>query len=127
MLCGDAGGLVDCFSGEGIRFAVASGKMAANTAFEAHQKNDFTANCLKSYQDSFYAKFRDDLEISASLTRFSFRFSNILLGTLISNKEVIQEYYRVMSGELSFRKFAGGIIKKLPYYLLKRIFTKPLH
>ena len=125
MLAGDAGGLVDCFSGEGIRFAVASGKMAAATAAEAHQKNDFNANCLKSYQDRFYAEFRDDLKVSASLTRYSFRFPNLLLGTLIINNEVIQEYYKVMSGKLSFKKFAGGIIKKLPYYLLKRIFTKP--
>ena len=50
MLIGDAGGFVSPISGEGIQTAVVSGKIAAETAIKALQKEDYSRNTLKIYR-----------------------------------------------------------------------------
>ncbi len=124
MLAGDAAGFVDCFSGEGIRFAIASGRIAAETAVKAHRENNYSRDVLKSYQDRFYSGFKDDLKCSTFMSRISFRYPNMLLGTFIMRDEVISNYYKVMSAEMSFRKYFKWLVLKTPGYLLKRIFGK---
>ena len=50
MLVGDAGGFVSPISGEGIQTAVVSGKIAAETAIEALQNEDYSKTSLKRYK-----------------------------------------------------------------------------
>ncbi len=50
MLIGDAGGFVSPISGEGIQTAVLSGKIAAETAINALQDEDFSRTRLKTYR-----------------------------------------------------------------------------
>jgi len=50
MLIGDAGGFVSPISGEGIRTAVVSGQIAAETAIKALQEEDFSQKILKNYR-----------------------------------------------------------------------------
>ncbi|MHA1466997.1 MAG: geranylgeranyl reductase family protein [Promethearchaeota archaeon] len=52
MLVGDAAGFVSPMSGEGIPSSVISGKIAAETAIESLQEEDFTANVLKRYKNN---------------------------------------------------------------------------
>ena len=114
----------DCFSGEGIRFAVASGRIAAETAVMAHKENDFSGETLKSYQERFYSEFKGDLKCSTFMSKISFRYPNLLLGTYIINDDVIRNYFRVMSADLTFRKYFKWLMLRLPYYMLKRILSK---
>lgn len=57
MLCGDAASLIDPLSGEGIGQAIVSGRYAGWQAKKCFEKNDFSANHLKQYDDLVYAKF----------------------------------------------------------------------
>jgi len=50
MLVGDTGGFVSPISGEGIQHALLSGKIAAETAIEALESEDYTKNMLKKYK-----------------------------------------------------------------------------
>ena len=124
ILTGDAAGFVDCFSGEGIRFAVASGKYAAGTLIKARKENDFSKEFLKNYQDAFYKEFKGDLKSSILLTNLSFRYPDMLLGTLIRNDDVIVNYYKVMSAEMTFRQYMRWLMPRVPYFILKRLFGK---
>ena len=72
MITGDAAGWVDCFSGEGISFAMASGRIAAEVAVRAHRENDFSKNILKSYQEKCYTEFKDDLLWSTRMSGLFF-------------------------------------------------------
>ncbi len=56
MLCGDAASLIDPFSGEGIETAMESGKFAAEQIIKCFEKNDFSVNFLKSYDERVYKK-----------------------------------------------------------------------
>ncbi len=51
MLIGDAGGFVSPISGEGIDAAIKSGKIAAETAIMALEKQDYSKNFLRNYKN----------------------------------------------------------------------------
>ncbi len=57
MLCGDAASLVDPLSGEGIGEAIVSGRYAGWQAQDCFRKNDFSADCMKDYDEAVYKKF----------------------------------------------------------------------
>ena len=50
MLIGDTGGFVSPISGEGIQHALMSGKVAAETAIEALETEDYSKSILKKYK-----------------------------------------------------------------------------
>ncbi|MBC7286911.1 MAG: FAD-dependent oxidoreductase [Armatimonadetes bacterium] len=49
MICGDAAMLVNAVHREGSNHAILSGKLAAETAIEAHEKRDFSRRTLSAY------------------------------------------------------------------------------
>ncbi|MCW3122726.1 MAG: geranylgeranyl reductase [Flavipsychrobacter sp.] len=70
MLVGDAGALIDPFSGEGIGNALYSGMLAAAGIKEAREQNNYSAAFLKTaYDDVLYKRLGDEMKISATLQR----------------------------------------------------------
>jgi geranylgeranyl reductase family protein len=69
LLLGDAAGLIDPFTGEGIGNAIRSGRIAGNHALYAFQQNEFDANFNKLYDREIYAKMWNELRISRSLQK----------------------------------------------------------
>lgn len=67
LLTGDAAGLIDPFTGEGIANALRSGRVAADVALQALQQNTFTAAFLVRYDQLLYSKIGNELRISARL------------------------------------------------------------
>ena len=71
MVAGDAAGMVDALHREGTNLAMTAGKMAGETALEAHRQNDFSGEFLKRYrrslEDSFVLK---DLKQYRRMTDF---------------------------------------------------------
>jgi electron transfer flavoprotein-quinone oxidoreductase len=60
MVAGDAAGMVDALHREGTNLAMTAGKLAAETAVEAHRQNNFSAEFLSVYrkklEDTFVLK-----------------------------------------------------------------------
>jgi geranylgeranyl reductase family protein len=50
MAVGDAGSMVHPISGEGVGYALESGRLAATWAHEAHARHDFSASVLSGYE-----------------------------------------------------------------------------
>ena len=50
MMVGDAGSMVHPISGEGVGYAIESGRLAASWAHEAHVRKDFSASVLSGYE-----------------------------------------------------------------------------
>lgn len=57
MACGDTVSMVDVKKLKGIHLAMKSGMLAAETAVEALNKNDFSAETLKTYDDKVNASY----------------------------------------------------------------------
>ena len=81
MIVGDAAMLVNNVQWEGTNLAMVSGKLAAETAIEALNKNDFSANTLSLYkkklEDSFVLK---DLKAYQDVAGFAEHNSETFLG-----------------------------------------------
>ncbi len=70
LLTGDAGCLIDPFSGEGIGNALYSGMLAAAAIKEAGEKGNYSAAFLKTaYDDVVYKRLGDEFKVSAALQR----------------------------------------------------------
>jgi menaquinone-9 beta-reductase len=50
MMVGDAGSMIHPISGEGVGYAIESGRLAASWAHEAHERRDFSASVLSGYE-----------------------------------------------------------------------------
>lgn len=64
ILTGDAAGLIDPFSGEGIGNAMISGKIAAEQSIEALEKGNFSASVLAPYEEKLRKKIQKELRVS---------------------------------------------------------------
>lgn len=69
MLLGDAAGLIDPFTGEGIGNALYSSKFAIETAVDAKAETDFTGTFLRRYEDRLWNSLGDELKISTRMQR----------------------------------------------------------
>jgi geranylgeranyl reductase family protein len=50
LMIGDAGSMIHPISGEGVGYALESGRLAASWAHEAHSRRDFSASLLSGYE-----------------------------------------------------------------------------
>lgn len=69
LLVGDAGSLINPFSGEGICNAVRSGRFAAQTALKAFADGDFSAASLAAYDSRFYSATLSEIRLSLLFQR----------------------------------------------------------
>lgn len=69
LLVGDAAGLVDPFSGEGIGNAMLSGKLAAAVADEALSAGDTSAQFLSRYEERLWEEISNELSMSYNMQK----------------------------------------------------------
>jgi flavin-dependent dehydrogenase len=60
LVAGDAAGLVNPLSGEGIASALESGELAATHALAALESGDFSAQALAAYSQALEARYKAD-------------------------------------------------------------------
>jgi geranylgeranyl reductase family protein len=69
LLCGDAAGMIDPFSGEGISNAMYCGMRAAEVAQNAVRENNFSDVFLKQYDELVYNRMWSELKLSHTLQK----------------------------------------------------------
>jgi geranylgeranyl reductase family protein len=120
MLTGDAAGLVDSFSGEGIRNAIISGRIAAAKARQSLKRKE----SLKGYRKEIMNRIGSDLFWSERMTRLSNRFEGLVYGKLLVSDRVMNRYFDILKGERSYRSFFMRTALELPFILLKGMFRR---
>ena len=90
LLLGDAAGIIDPFTGEGIGNALFSAKCAINTVSEAIRVNDFSENMLSRYDRELWDAIGDELKVSTKLQKLGrIRFLlNLVVKKASNNPEV---------------------------------------
>ncbi len=104
VLVGDAGSLIDPFTGEGIGNAMLSGMVAAEVAEKAIKTNDFSKTLLKEYDVTVYRKLWNELSLSKRLQNLSKHgwLFNFVVNKASRNKTV-QETISCMFNDLDIR------------------------
>ena len=119
MLLGDAAGLIDPFSGEGIGNALYSGKIAAEVAAEAVQKNRFDSASLAEYDRRLWKEIGPDLDNSTKLQKLGqHRFLlNLVIRKAARNDEVKEVISAMMADQMPRSTLAN------PLFYLRLLFS----
>ena len=119
MLLGDAAGLVDPFTGEGIGNAMASAKFAIEVSKEAIKKNDFSKKMFSKYHQLVWGELGSELRTSTKLQNLSnYRMLlNIIINKASRNKDIQDIISGMLTKEISKDKLSN------PLFYLKVLFS----
>jgi len=104
LLVGDAGSLIDPFTGEGIGNAIVSGRIAGETIVSAINSGRFDAEFLTTYHNTVYHQLSSEINLShkmQKLARFETLF-NFVVNKAIKN-QTLRETITCMFEDLDIR------------------------
>lgn len=120
LLAGDTGHLVDPFLGEGIYYAIKTGKAAAGTI----------AGCLKSgnpdlspYQAWLIKEVYPEFRAAGKISDLVYSHPRLWYGIIEKEPEIMLRYYNVIRGEessSSFYDWVYGKIRSKPWKVIRR-------
>jgi geranylgeranyl reductase family protein len=119
ILVGDAAGFVDAFLGEGISYAIMSGKIAANTVIEAFEEHDFSKDKFSTYLTRCEDVFGNNLKYSLIFSKLFYNFPNVFATMLTSSELMLNKALLVVKGESEYKQFISWLLPRFPYYILK--------
>ncbi len=99
MLLGDAAGLVDPFTGEGIGNAMVAAKYAMEVALKAKNNTDYSERLFSEYDQLLWGEIGGELRTSTKLQ--SLARSSFLLNFVIDRAARNEEVQAIISGMLS--------------------------
>jgi geranylgeranyl reductase family protein len=122
LLCGDAAGLVEPITGEGIAFAMSSGFYAAEGIKEALAANQ--PKLALNFYEQRYVKFSDAFKQANRLRYLLFpKFCQYLFAKVLPHSQSIpRRHLDLMADELSYREYASWLVKKTGSGVVKRPF-----
>ena len=121
ILVGDAAGFVDSFLGEGIAYAILSGKIAARVCHNALQNNQgWREDSLSIYNEECYKQFERDLKCSLMLAKLVHRFPKFFSQLMASDESVLGRYLDIPANKLTYREYLRWLKRKVPGFLIQR-------
>jgi geranylgeranyl reductase family protein len=116
LLVGDAAGLINPLNGEGIQYALLSGRWAAETILSAAARDDFSAAALKPYVDCLHHDLRYDMALAGLIVRLiRNRTLNPVwmqaLRVILSRARVDPRYADITGGVLAGIEPASSVIQ----------------
>ncbi|MDB5075456.1 MAG: geranylgeranyl reductase [Chloroflexi bacterium] len=114
LLAGDAAALADPLTGEGISYAVASGRRAAATVLAALAAGP---NMLSSYDDYLRDDLTKDLKFAGIVAGIAYRFPRFGLQLTEDHPGMQSLVAAVISGTEDYRTLAGRLISRSPKLL----------
>ncbi len=94
LLVGDAAGLVDPLIGEGIRYALASGRLAA----EAILRDD-----LAGYEQAVWQEIGHSLATAALVARLYYRFPRLCYRFGLRNPAIVRQFVGILTEKSSYQ------------------------
>jgi geranylgeranyl reductase family protein len=125
LLIGDAAGLINPLSGEGIYYAMVSGKIAAEIITEAFEKNDVTEHFLSKYQDCWQNDFGKEIDLILKMVkRGSVDYTDKVIKIASTDETLTDMMMGVIVGEISVEEYKWKIIRRLFYSSLRNSLKK---
>jgi len=125
VLVGDAAGVINPLTGEGIYYAMSSGEIAANVVSEAIESEDTSENFLSRYQDDWKKDFGEDLDLlSSSLNVKRNKSTEKYFKIASKDKKLTELLIRILTGQISIKENKYKIVKRLIYGSIKSSFSK---
>lgn len=114
LLAGDAAGLVDPFTGEGIYYSLASGKIAGEMVGDVP-----AAIVARSYESRIEKELGRELGHALFFSKIMHRHPQLFLRILAREEQVLERYLEVGAGRMSYRDFMIWLLPRLPLSLMR--------
>lgn len=115
ILVGDAAGYADPFTGEGIRYAIASGHIAADAAISLIPGGaSLNRHNLGVYERNCYNEFGADLKTALFIARLFQHFPKALFGMYFSCREPFQKSLEILQGRIGYHQFYRWLLWRAP-------------
>ncbi|MEO5656540.1 MAG: geranylgeranyl reductase family protein [Nitrospiria bacterium] len=98
-LAGDAARLVDPFFGEGIYYAIASGRQLGQTV--ARQLEEGTAD-LAAYRRWVETTLYPEFAAAARLAELAYTYPRLWFDAMRAHPDIVREFYRILQGEIGY-------------------------
>jgi flavin-dependent dehydrogenase len=119
ILCGDAAGLANPISGEGIYYAMSSGKIAAEVITTALDKNNTSEKFLSRYQTIWNKDFGRELKFFYRTSMLWGKDNEKLFRIISKDKQLSELVLDLITGQTDLRKCKGKIIRRVFYLSFK--------
>ena len=116
LLAGDAAGFVDAFTGEGICYALSSGKIAGQVIGEVP-----ASEVAQAYQERCRKEFGEELRYALFFSKMMHRYPEIFLRILSCREEVLDRYIEIAAARISYKDFMRWLLPRLPLSLLRTL------
>lgn len=121
ILAGDAAGYADPFTGEGIRYAIASGRLAAATASTLISGGaSLSRQNLGAYERNCYNEFGAELRTALFVARMFQHFPKALFGMYFSCREPFEKSLEILQGKMEYRQLYRWLLWHAPSLLRRR-------
>jgi geranylgeranyl reductase family protein len=117
VLVGDAAGIVDPFTAEGIYYAILSGQMAAEEIVRAFAHDGLPE--LSAYTRRINAEINADLSMAWTLNKIFYRVPHFAYRVFKKSRTVQNAAAEMMMGALTYPQMMLRILKKTPRALLR--------
>ena len=102
MLAGDAAGLTDPLVGEGIYYAIKSGRLAGEAVINMFNKDSDISN----YREKISKEFISEFNYSWKAAKLIYSLPYFWSGIIKRNIKIVEFYYKVLRGEETYSSFA---------------------
>jgi geranylgeranyl reductase family protein len=116
ILAGDAAGFVDAFTGEGICYALNSGKIAGQVIRDVP-----ALEVAQVYQKRCNKEFGEELRYALFFSKMMHSYPDIFLRILACQEEVLDRYIEIAAARISYKDFMRWLVPRLPLSLLRTL------
>jgi geranylgeranyl reductase family protein len=124
LLVGDAAGFADPFHGEGIVYAILSGKLAAEAIIDSIRDKQAPSSATARYRLETEQHIRKDLLIALRMAKLLDRYPELFLRIFFDHPRALERYMDVLGGEIDYRYFQQWLLARIPWYLLSGFTSK---
>ena len=121
LLCGDAAGLINPITGEGIHYAMYSGRIAANVIHTALHQNNTSSRFLSTYEKQWKHTFGKDISLFQQATKQWDKTDFKYFKLLKQDEQLKDMILEIMMGNASAQDYKYKILKRILYVKLKGV------
>jgi geranylgeranyl reductase family protein len=114
ILIGDAAGFVDPLMGEGIAYAMKSGKFAASVINRAYDEDRYDEEALSKYQDLCRKEFSSNFTMASRVGVRGSSMADFILPRANGHKLASEVMTMVARGEIGYADIPYVVLKRLP-------------
>jgi flavin-dependent dehydrogenase len=118
LLVGDAAGFVDPFNGEGIAYAILSGRLASESICRVLLNGWEQTRAFRWYERQCEQLIRKNLRVALWMARLLDRYPKLFVRIFFAHPRALAKYMDISTGRLEYRRFWKWIALRTPWYLL---------